>query len=282
MFSERQQTRIVGEEGGKMNLLPQGDFQIERMLSGRLPNIALSLVLSFLAPSLAYSQVPAPARVWMPFSHLGLGLTAGTTGLGGQVAVPYGAYWNIRAGVSYLGYSRTFHSSDGYPIDGHLRLAAAQAMVDWFPLAGRFHVSVGVLAPDLTKASARVALNANETITINGADYSTDATNPLRGTGYVTVNKIAPLLTVGWGNLIPRDYHRRLSIPLEIGAAYQGAPIARVSMSGDVCDQSGCTPVAANTGFNQNVEVVRSDLNRNLSAYGRFFPLISIGVGYRF
>jgi hypothetical protein len=240
------------------------------------------LVILLLAPSLAHSQVPAPARVWMPFSHLGAGLTAGTTGIGAQIAVPYGAYWNLRAGVSYLGYSRTFHSSDRYPIDGHLRLAAAQAMVDWFPMAGGFHVSLGVFVPDLTKATARVALNANETITVNGAHYSTDSTNPLRGTGYVTVNKVAPLLTVGWGNLIPRDYHKRFSVPFEIGAAYQGAPIARVSMSGDVCDQNRCTPVASNVSFNHNVEVVRSDLNRNLSAYGRFFPIVSIGVGYRF
>lgn len=247
-----------------------------------LPRIVHLLAALLLGSLLGHSQVPAPARVWMPFSHLGVGLTAGTTGLGGQIAVPYGAYWNLRAGVSYLGYSRTFHSSNGYPIDGHLRLAAAQATVDWFPLAGGFHVSLGVIVPDLTKASARVALTANETITVNGTDYSTDAANPLRGTGYVTVNKLAPMLTVGWGNLIPRDYHKRFSVPFEIGAAYQGAPTARVSMSGDVCDQKRCTPVAANAGFNHNVEVVRSDLNRNLSAYGRFFPVISIGIGYRF
>jgi hypothetical protein len=244
--------------------------------------IAQLLAILLLSPALAHAQVPAPARVWMPFSHLGVGATAGTTGLGAQIAVPYGAYWNLRAGVSYLGYSHTFHSSDGYPIEGHLRLAAAQAMVDWFPMAGGFHVSLGVLVPDLTRATARVALNANETITVNGAHYSTDSTNPLRGTGYVTVNKVAPLLTVGWGNLIPRDYHKRFSVPFEIGAAYQGAPIARVSISGDVCDQNRCTPVAANPSFNHNVEVVRSDLNRNLSAYGQFFPVISIGVGYRF
>lgn len=260
----------------------QRDFQTGSTRSRTSRRIAPLLTLLFLAPSLAHSQVQAPARVWMPFSHLGAGVFAGTTGVGGEIAVPYGAYWNLRAGVSYLGYSRTFRSSDGYPIDGHLRLAAAQATVDWFPAAGGFHVSLGVLVPDLTKASARVALNANEFITVNGARYTTDATDPLRGTGYVTVNKLAPLLTVGWGNLIPRNYHKRFSVPFELGAAYEGAPIARVSIAGDVCEQNRCTPVAANPGFNQNVEVVRGDLNRNLSAYGRFFPIISIGIGYRF
>ena len=258
------------------DLQPGGTPSLKRR---RIPSLLAALLLG---PASAHSQVPAPARVWMPFSHLGAGLVAGTTGLGGQVAVPYGAYWNLRAGVSYLGYSQTFRSSDGYPIDGQLRLAAAQATVDWFPLAGGFHVTLGVLAPNLTKASARVALNANETITVNGTHYSTDAAHPLRGTGYVTVNRVAPLLTVGWGNLIPRDYHQRFSVPFEIGAAYQGAPVARVSMSGDVCDPIRCTPAAANAGFQHNVEVVRSDLNRNLSAYGRLYPVLSIGVGYRF
>src|SRR4051794_37683739 len=85
--------------------------KISRVRAGPFCAVWLAVALGIPIVPSGRAQVPAPARVWMPFSHLGTGVTVGTTGLGVEAAVPYGAYWNIRAGVSYLGYSQTFHSS---------------------------------------------------------------------------------------------------------------------------------------------------------------------------
>jgi hypothetical protein len=222
----------------------------------------------------------------MPFSHLGAGLTVGTTGVGAEVAAPYGAYWNIRAGISYLGYSQTFQTTGSpltaSPVEAHLRLGGARLGVDWFPRAGGFHVSVGVWAPTLTRASARLNLEPGKTLTIEGADYTTDSTNPFRGTGHSTMNRVAPVLTVGWGNLLPRDYRKRFSFPVEIGAAYVGSPTVRVTTAGDVCSAQVCNPAASDLGFNQNLTLAIRDIDRNLNSYARFLPIVSVGIGYRF
>jgi hypothetical protein len=247
---------------------------------------ALLYVLWVAAAHTGFAQVPAPARVWMPFSHIGAGITVGTTGVGGEIAVPYGAYWNIRAGLSYLGYSQTFQTTSSpltaSPVDGHLRLGGARLGVDWFPLAGGFHVSLGVWVPNFTQASARLNLEPGKTLTIEGTDYTTDSTNPFRGTGRSAINPIAPVLTVGWGNLLPRDYRKRFSFPVEIGAAYVGSPTVKVTTAGDICTAQVCRPAASDAGFNQNLNTAIRDLNRNLNAYARFFPVISAGIGYRF
>jgi hypothetical protein len=222
----------------------------------------------------------------MPFSHLGAGITVGTTGVGGEIAVPYGAYWNIRAGASYLGYSQTFQTTSSpltaSPVDGHLRFGGARLGVDWFPLAGGFHVSVGVWVPNLTQVSARLNLEPGKTLTLEGTDYTTDSTNPFRGTGSSAINRVAPVLTVGWGNLLPRNYRQRFSFPIELGAAYVGSPTVKVTTAGDVCTAQVCRPAASDLGFNQNLNTAIGDINRNLNAYARFFPIISAGIGYRF
>ena len=234
----------------------------------------------------ARGQVPAPARVWMPFSHLGAGLTVGTTGVGAEIAVPYGAYWNIRAGVSYLGYRHTFRTTGSEttasPVDGHLRLGGARLGVDWFPRAGGFHISVGMWVPNLTRASARFNLEPGKTIRVQGEDYTTNSVNPFQGTGHSNVNPVAPLLTVGWGNLLPRDYRKRFSFPVEIGAAYVGSPTVSVTTAGDVCNAQGCSSAASDPGFDQNLNSAIRELDRNLNSYARFFPIISAGIGYRF
>jgi hypothetical protein len=242
----------------------------------------LAAALATVVVSNAAAQVPAPARVWMPFSHLGTGATFGTTGIGVEAAVPYGAYWNIRAGVSYLGYSDTFKTGTS-PLDGHLRLGGVRVGVDWYPKAGGFHISLGMLVPNLTQASAHINLEPGKTLKVEGATYTTDSANPFRGSGHSEISPIAPVLTVGWGNLIPRDYHQRWSIPIEVGAAYEGPPTVHVSYTGDICPVGqSCRPAAADSGFNDNLNTAIRDANSNLDRYARLFPIITVGFGYRF
>jgi hypothetical protein len=236
-----------------------------------------------IVPNLA-AQVQAPARVWMPFSHLGAGVSVGTTGTGFEVAVPYGAYWNIRASVSYLLYSRTVQTSAS-PVEAHLRLGGARLGVDWFPNAGGFHISLGVLVPNQTQASGRLKLQPGKTLTLEGTDYTADPSNPLQIYGHSEISPVAPLLTVGWGNLIPRDYHKRLTFPMEVGAAYEGAPAVHVSSAGNVCiagQLEVCTPAASDPEFNNDLNEALRDVNSNLDRYARFFPIVSAGIGYRF
>jgi hypothetical protein len=263
-----------------------GLARLPRVRPSSMCMICLAACFGLIAPPAVRAQVPAPARVWMPLSHLGTGITVGTTGVGIEAAVPYGAYWNIRAGVSYFAYSRAFESSGsstGSPYKGHLRLGGARLGVDWFPLAGGFHVSLGMLISNLTQAAAHIDLQPGKILTIEGAQYTTDAANPFQGSAHSEISPVAPVLTVGWGNLIPRNYHKRFSFPIEIGAVYEGPPTAHVTTTGDICStDQGCRPASADRGFNENLATALGDVNSNLDRYARFFPIISVGVGYRF
>jgi hypothetical protein len=244
--------------------------------------IFLAVTLAFTATAEGHAQVSAPARVWMPFTHVGTGITFGTLGMGLEAAVPYGAYWNIRAGVSYLAYTRTFQNG-GSPFDAHLCLGGARLGVDWFPYAGSFHVGLGVLVPNFTKTTAHISLQPGKTITMEGAQYTTDALNPFQGRAHSQIASTDPFVSVGWGNLIPRDYHQRLSFPIELGAVYEGPPTVQVTTSGDICaTDENCEPTASNQVFSQDLATSVRDVNSNLDRYARFFPIISVGVGYRF
>jgi len=241
--------------------------------------LVLTIGAAFTIP--VHSQVLAPARVWMPFTHLGTGLTVGTTGIGIEAAMPYGAYWNIRAGLSYFQDTRKFQTTAG-PVQGRLRLGGARAGVDWFPRAGGFHVSLGVMMPTLTEAKANMSLQPGNTLTIEGVDYTTDSANPFKGSGHSEIYRVAPTVTVGWGNIIPRNYHRRLSFPIEVGAFYEGPPTAHITVSGNVCTAGHCAPASSSPEFQHDLKQAISDLNSNLDRYARFFPIVTAGVGYRF
>ncbi len=140
-----------------------------------------------------------------------------------------------------------------------------------------------MLVPNLTQVNADLNLEPGKTIEIEGAQYTTDSANPFRGTAHSEIYPVAPVLTVGWGNLIPRNYHRRWSFPIEFGAAYEGPPTVHVSYTGDICPVGqSCRSAASDPGFNQNLNAALRDANSNLDRYARFYPIITAGVGYRF
>ncbi len=256
------------------------------MLFSRPPAAALSFLsgclLLLACPLVCLGSDPAtpPARVWPPFTRSAVAGVVGTTGLGLDFSTTLSAYLNLRAGGTYLGMSHAF-VQNGYPIDANVRLAAGRAMIDWYPNAGGFHVSLGVLLPNFTHANGSAVIPAYQEIDLGGVAYRSDPADPLGVSGTVHVNHVQPLISVGWGNPISRDYRKHFSFPTEIGAAYQGVPSFTIGVTGSACTTT-CSPVATDPGFQQNLDEFRSEVRRDLSAYGRFFPVISTGISYRF
>ncbi len=245
--------------------------------------VLASLWLLLLAmPRLCAAAEPPtpPARVWPPFTRSAIAAVVGTTGIGLDFSTTLSAYLNVRVGATYLGASSSFVQS-GYPIDATVRLASGRAMVDWFPNAGGFHVSLGVLLPNFTQAGGHALIPAHQEIDLGGVAYRSDPDDPLGVTGALHVNRVQPLLTVGWGNPISRNYHKHFSFPTEIGVAYQGVPSFNIGVTGSACTTT-CSPVADDPGFQQNLEEFTGEIKSDLAAYGRFYPIISTGVSYRF
>lgn len=93
--------------------------------------------------------------------------------------------------------------------------------------------------------------------------------------------KVAPTLTFGWGNAIPRS-GRHFAFTVEIGAAYNGAPKFNLANS-SVCNSDGknCPVVANYPQFNTNVIAVSNEVVNDIKPM-RFYPILNLGITYKF
>ena len=213
--------------------------------------------------------------------HFGAGIKISLLGIGGEVAVPIANRMDIRAGVNGFSYDRNFNK-DGVAYAGHLNFRTVEAHYDWFPFGGGFHVSPGALLYNGNKITANAAVAGGQTFTLNDTTYSSDPNNPVTGTGKIDFKKVAPTFTVGFGSLLPRS-GRHWSIPFEIGAAYQQAPRVTLNLTGGACDSTGlnCRDISSDPTVISNIQAEQAKINKDVSPF-KFYPLISIGFGYRF
>jgi hypothetical protein len=143
-------------------------------------------------------------------------------------------------------------------------------------------VSPGALIYNGNEIRANASVTGGNTFELDNTTYSSDPADPIRGKGKIDFKKVAPTVTVGWGNLLPRG-KRRWSIPFEIGAAFQNAPRASLNLTGSACDVGGtnCRAISSDPTIEANVLSEQNKLNQDMSAF-KFYPLISIGFGYKF
>jgi len=220
------------------------------------------------------SQGPSERRI-----AIGVGVKISTLGIGGEAALPLSQRSNVRVGFNVFNYGHTF-DKDGVSYKGTLNLRSAQATYDFFPL-GEFHVSPGVLLYNGNKLTAGASVPGGQTFSLNGVDYMSDAADPITGAGKLTSYKVAPMVLLGFGNLIPR--HRHFTASFEIGAAYQGPPRIALNLAGSACDSSGlnCRSISSDPTIQSNIQLEQSKLEKKASPF-RFYPVISFGLGFKF
>jgi hypothetical protein len=210
---------------------------------------------------------------------VGVGVKVSTLGIGGEVAVAVSHRSNVRFGFNAFSYGHTF-DKDGATYKGTLDLRSAEATYDFFPLRW-LHISPGVLVYNGNQISANVSVPGGQSFTLSKTSYVSDPANPVSGTGKLTVYKAAPMLLFGIGNLVPRNRH--FSATFDIGAAYQGPPRVALYLSGSACDTTGlfCRSISSDPTIQSNIAAEQSKLNKSASPY-RFYPVISLGFGYKF
>ena len=214
--------------------------------------------------------------------YFGGGVKVSTLGVGAEVAARVLWRANLRAGFNVLGYSRTFNK-DGTSYDGHLAFRTVEGHFDFFPWAGSFHVGPGVIGYIGDPIKAHATMTANQNFTLGGVTYYSDPTNPTNANGKIDFNQIAPIVTLGWGNLVPRRKSKHFSVPFEIGAAFQGSPKATLGLTGNVCTSPGmnCVNAATDPNVQANVVSEQNKLNNSMSFF-KVYPIISVGFGYAF
>lgn len=221
----------------------------------------------------------APSREIGPFSSWRVDLMMNTLGAGIDLSTPLLPRLDLRGGGNFLIFSHVF-KVDGLLYDAQFQLGSGNLRLDWFPRRRNFHISPGILyfnnyvtAPSHVPAGARFTLGDESFI--NSVD------DPVHGdAGFKYPRRVAPMLTVGFRNVLPGK-HEHISVPIEFGVAYTGAPKMNVTLSGTACQTDGCFNFADNAEAQQSLRNEIRDINDTLSNIP-VYPVLSIGFGYRF
>ena len=242
---------------------------------------------SFVSSSAFITAPPRPlgsTRNYRPFSGLGLATRVGLAGTGFDVATPLATKFNLRAGTDFFNYATTFQEQ-GANVGVNLHLRSGHIALDWFPLGGHLRLSPQLVFGNNNRILATAVIPSGSTLTLNGQNYISSYTDPLHGSGRIDFRKVSPGLSLGFGNLIRRD-RGRFSVPVEIGFYHAGQPSLKVAFTGSACDPNyppslGCESVDSDPTFQQNLTAFKARNDHNLS-YASFFPIFSLGLGYRF
>ncbi len=228
--------------------------------------------------------VPAPAspkerKAIRPFRSIAIGFKAATLGAGVEFATLVSRSFNLRSGINVFAFNYPF-SIDGVNYEARLHLKSAGTTLDWFPGHGAFHISPGFLYVKNT-LSAPATVGAGESFELGKQTYVNSVDDPVAGSSSVVFpRKFAPMLLLGFGNIIPRS-GRHISVPFEFGAAYAGAPQISVALNGTACTYDGCLSFASNpeaqASLKQEVYILNEDLKRF-----PVFPILSLGLAYHF
>jgi len=236
-----------------------------------------------LTGEVAASQPAKPATKesgQAPFSRIGIGVKISTLGAGIEVATPLARKFNVRGGFNMFRYSRPI-TNDGIQYQGKLQFQSAEAHLDWFLLGG-FHISPGILFYNGNQLTATALVPGGQTFSVGGTSYESDPTAPVTGTGKLDFVKVSPSIMLGIGNLIPRN-GRHFSFLFEVGGAYQGSARVALNLAGNVCDTTGatCRAISSDPTVLANIQAQQVKIQNDVNPY-RFFPVLSLGVGFNF
>lgn len=211
----------------------------------------------------------------------GVDVKIGTLGIGFDGAVGINGKSNVRVGVNFFTYNHDF-DNDGITLAAHLKLRSVMAQYDFFPTGGGFHVSPGVMIDNGNRVDADAFVPAGQQFTLGGERLMSNPSNPVNGSAKVDFEKVAPAVTIGWGNIARRG-DRRWTIPVELGVVFSRSPKAVLNLGGSACLPNGtnCRNVATEPQLQADVRQQEANLNGDIEIL-KIIPVISFGFGYRF
>ena len=180
----------------------------------------------------------------------GIGVRAGTTGIGADVA------WNIAPAVdARIGYSGFKWSHDvstsNASYNGDLHLSNLSGLIDFHPLGPIFRLTGGLI------------LNDNKY-------QATGHPNAIPGSFSATVepeHRAAPYLGIGWGNVAGAG----VNLYADLGVMFMGSPKASLS-----ADCTGLSPAQCST-LQSQVAAEQASLEDQLKRF-KAYPVLNIGV----
>lgn len=214
--------------------------------------------------------VAAGAFILMPSKadavDMAVGLKGGTLGAGVEATLDLTSGLNFRVGANAFSYGATTYKS-GNPVEYDLKLLSFPLLLDWFPLGddSGFRISSGVI---INKNKFTANAEPVESYEIDGVDYPADLVGDLSGD--VGFNTFVPYAGIGWGNPLTTD--SRFSVSFDLGIAFQGDPTVSLTANG---------PIASDAEFQEALLRETDDIKDEIDSF-KYYPVISLGVAYRF
>ena len=214
---------------------------------------------------------PAPAEKEIPAeeNRSGVAVTGkvGTLGVGAELNVAFSEYAGARIGYNAFKYTRNATvSSVNYDADAQLRTVSI--LGDWYPFAGSFHASAGLMYND--NQAKYDGVPTGGTYLINGKTFqSTDVTS-LSGT--LSFDNVSPYLGIGWGNPVAKD--KGWGMSTDIGVLFQGSPNTTLAATCSPTALPGACPTQA------DLDAQNAQMQNDLKNY-KLWPVISIGISYQ-
>ena len=210
--------------------------------------------------------------------RLGVGVKMSSLGAGIEAATAVTRRSNVRVGFNIFSYG-TDLTKDGIHYGGDLSLRSLQVLYDQY-LIGPLHVSPGLLLYNGNQLSGSASVPGGQSFSLGGTGFVSSAADPVHGTGYLNLGTTSPMVLIGVGNLLPRS-RRHFAVNLEAGVIFQRAPQAKLTLNGSTCIGGFCRPAASNPLVENRIQAEQDKINRDLDLL-RFYPVISVGFGYKF
>lgn len=186
------------------------------------------------------------------FNHLAIGVTAGTTGIGFDAAMPIGNYVYVRAGVDFMPnikintdldidapdisqYTTQYEIPEEIEVEGKIGFTNGKLLFDVYPFKGSsFHVTAGAYfgSSKIVKAYNRKAYVLQDLYNYNQAyqlqkigvelgDYFLEPDQDGNVEASIKTASFKPYLGLGFGRAVPKNC---IGFMFDLGVQFWGSP----------------------------------------------------------
>lgn len=209
---------------------------------------------------------------------VGFSLKASTLGLGLELDYKISDYFGARLQVNKLDYDDDFVEDD-IDYTGEIDFSTTGLLLDYHPFSGSFRLTAGLF--DNSNELSGTASGEGE-YEIGDFTYLSSSSDPVQADLSVELGDTpAPYLGLGWGSSPKNDGGFMMSF--DLGVLISGSPSVDFQVSGTALEQESGRVVDLSTDpiVQENVATETRNLENDISDF-EAYPVISLGIGYRF
>jgi hypothetical protein len=196
---------------------------------------------------------------------IGIGLSIGTTGVGGELSArPFGNIV-LRASGSWFTLDHDF-TVDGKVYKLKMDLVSAGGTVDWHPFTNGFRLSAGARYHNVD-FNGTGDFTGNFTI---GNNLYTIAQTGTIAVSMKSANSVSPYLGLGYDSTHFSD--SRWALAFDLGVIYGGKPKSHIEAANALAD-----PLLA-----ADLLLEQKKLDDSAGKYGQFWPVATLALKFRF